>query len=126
MKVQKLLFSVFSITLLSLGGWFAVLQTVDPFNTDWFSIAMFYVFALVAICGVITMVMYYIRKRKSQLNAQNLLYSCIRQGLIISLGLVGLAILQTINVLNVLSASVYIIALVLIEFYFRSRRPDYA
>lgn len=126
MKFQKLLFAVFAITLLSFGGWFIILQTIDPFTTDWFSRFIFYLTALVALWGSLAMVMFFLKRKKAQNIPYKLLLISIRQGLIISMGIVGLLVLQTINVLNILSASVYIIALVLIEFYFRTRNPNYA
>jgi len=126
MKYRKILFAVFSVTLLSFGGWFAILQTIDPFTTDWFSRAMFYTFMLLWLWGTLTMVMFFWRRYKKPSSGSTVMVSCIRQGLVISVGLVGLAVLQTINVLNILSASVYIIALILIEFYFRTRNPNYA
>ena len=125
MKDRKILFSVFALTLIGFGAWFAVLQSVDPFNTDWFSRLTFYIFLLIWICGLVSLALFYIQKKLPHNRAQIIL-QCIRQGLIISLGIVGLLVLQTINVLNILSASVYIIALILIEFYFRTKKTNYA
>lgn len=125
MKRTTILFIVFSATLLAFAGWFTILQTIDPFTTDLFSKAMFYVFALVFVWGIIAMTLYYIRKRHAG-NLNRALSTSVRQGFISSLGIIGLIALQTINVLNILSASVYIIALVLIEFYYNSKNPNYA
>lgn len=125
MKHRKILFAVFASTLLGFGAWFAVLQSVDPFNTDWFSRLTFYIFLLIWFGGSISLILFYMRKKLPHNSAQ-VLAECVRQGLIISLGVVGLLVLQTINVLNILSVSVYVIALILIEFYFRTKKPNYA
>ncbi len=125
MKHYKILFAVFSATLLSFAGWFTILQTIDPFSTDQFSRAMFYVFALFFIWGILAMFFFYVRKNKDRNKQLNILLSSIRQGLIISIGIIGLVLLRTIDVLNLLSASVYVIALILIEFYYNSKKPNY-
>jgi len=126
MKHRKLVFAIFSVTLLAFGSWFVILQSIDPFTTDWFSRLMFFLFFLTWIWGALTLIMFLWRRRKIGSNTGKILACCVRQGLIIAFGLVGLLALQTMNVLNILSASVYVIALILIEFYFRTRNPHYA
>ncbi len=126
MKHYKILFAVFSATSLSFVGWFTILQTIDPFSTDSFSRIMFYVFALIFLWGVFAMCFFYLRKSNNDNEKLKNLFSSIRQGLVISIGFIGLAVLRTIDVLNLLSASVYVIALILIEFYYSSKGSNYA
>jgi len=127
MKHYKLLFAVFSLTLLAFAGWFSILYSIDPYQTDWFSRVMFFFFLLVFLWGTIALAMYYWRKKEGSSSSRfSRIKACIRQGLVLSAGVVGLLVLKTIDVLNILSASVYIIALILIELFFRFRKENYA
>ncbi len=126
MKHYRLLFAIFTVTILAFGGWFAILETTDPYTYGQKGQALFYIFLVIFIWGTATMVNYYIRKNKKNSSKIGSLTNSVRQGLIASIGLVGLLILRSIDVLNILSASVYIIALVLIEFFFRHRGTNYA
>jgi len=119
------LFAVFTVTLLSIAGWFAVLQTINPFTTDWFSRTMFYVFLVFAVSGAGCLLIYYFFNNKNNAGDGNVFTGSLRVGLSIGIALGGLIVLETINVLNVLSATVYLIAILLIEFYIRSRGKRY-
>ncbi|HLB32147.1 MAG TPA: hypothetical protein VJL27_01190 [Patescibacteria group bacterium] len=126
MRHYKLLFGVFSITLLAFGGWFAILQSIDPYTYGVKGQILFYAFLAIFLWGVASMANYYFKQKRKDTQRMVILASAIRQGLIASLGLVGLTVLRSIDVLNVLSAAVYLVALVLIEFYFRNRKANYA
>ncbi len=126
MKYKNGLFAVFTVTLLSFGGWFAVLQTIDPFATDWFSRAMFYTFLILAISGGSCLIAYFISSRRNSSDLANTFKSSLRLGLCIGFALGGILILETINVLNILSATVFLLAIILIEFYLRSKGRKYS
>lgn len=122
---QRLLFSVFSTTLLSIGGFISVLTTIDPYNTSFIMRLIFYLLLVAVIWGISSMIMYYRRHKKDPSKPTQVIWESMRQSLIIGVGVVGLIFFQTIDVLNILSATVYIIALVLIEIYFRLRHNAY-
>lgn len=126
MKHYRLLFAIFTITLLAFGGWFAILETTDPYAYGAKGQALFYAFFAIFLWGTATMINYTVKKNRKNSSKIASLKNAVRQGLIASLGLVGLLILRSIDVLNILSAGVYIIALILIEFFFRHRRTNYA
>jgi len=125
MKLRNGLFAVFTLTLLSFAGFFAIIQTIDPYTTDWFSRAMFYIFLFFTVGGGATLMIYYLTRKKAE-NLYNNFQNSLRLGISIGLAITGLLILETINVLNILSATVYILAIILIEFYLRARRKNYA
>jgi len=122
---QRLLFSLFSTTLLSIGGFISVLTTIDPYNTSFIMRLIFYLLFVAVIWGISSMIMYYRRHKKDPSKPTQVIWESMRQSLIIGVGVVGLIFFQTIDVLNILSATVYIIALVLIEIYFRLRHNAY-
>lgn len=122
MKHQRLLFSIFTITLLAFGGWFAVLQSIDPYSFGVKGQALFYSFLCFFIWGVAALTNYFLRLRRSDSPKAKIVITSVRQGFIVALGVVGLLVFRSMEVLNILSASVYIIALVLVEFYFRNRK----
>lgn len=126
MKHQRSIFAVFTITLLSFGGWFAVLQSIDPTVFGVKGQTLFYAFLAVFLWGLISLINYFIRFRRSENSKKTVIVISMRQGMIISLGIIGLLIFRSLEVLNILSATVYLIALVLIEFYFRNRGASYA
>jgi hypothetical protein len=122
MKHQKLLFSIFTITLLAFGGWFAVLQSIDPYTLGIKGQALFYSFLCFFIWGLATLINYFLRLRRSDSPKTKIIVTSARQGFIAALGVIGLLIFRSMDVLNILSASVYIITLILVEFYFRHRK----
>jgi len=126
MKHQKLLFIVFAVMLLAFGGWFAVLEDIDPFTYGYKGQIAFHAFGGIFLWGLLTLINYFwLKRRHHESNKTRLALDSLRQGFIVAVGIVGILIFRTIDVLNVLSASVYIIALILIEFFFRNRRASY-
>jgi len=123
---QRILFSIFSITLLSAGGFFSVLTSIDPYAASFSTRFLFYILIVAIIWGVGSMLMYLRRKKYNTTKPVQILWESMRQSFIVAVGIVGLIFFQTLNVLNILSATVYIIALVLIEIYFRLRHNAYA
>ena len=122
MKHRQLLFSIFTITLLAFGGWFAVLQSVDPYVFGLKGQALFYIFLCVFLWGLGALINYFLRLRRADSSKAKIIFTSLRQGLSVALGIIGLLIFRSMDVLNILSASVYMIALILIEFYFRNRK----
>jgi len=123
---QRILFSVFSITLLSIGGFISVLTSVDPYYTSFSTQFTFYLLIVAIIWGLGSMALYFKRKKDNPTKLINILWESMRQSFIVAVGIVGLIFFQTLNVLNILSATVYVIALILIELYFRLRYNAYA
>lgn len=126
MKLRNGLFAIFTLTLLSFAGLFAVFQTIDPYATDWFSRAMFYVFLFLTSGGATTLILYYSSHKKNRENLYVSFQNYLRIGMSVGFAITGLMVLETINVLNILSATVYILAIILIEFYLRARKKNYA
>jgi ABC-type Fe3+-siderophore transport system permease subunit len=108
--------------LLAFGGWFAVLQSIDPYTLGIKGQALFYSFLCFFIWGLATLINYFLRLRRSDSPKTKIIVTSARQGFIAALGVIGLLIFRSMDVLNILSASVYIITLILVEFYFSNRK----
>ncbi len=124
MKIKKYLFLIFAVTLLAFGSWFVVLNNLNPYREGLPAVTLFIILLMIWIWGVATFVNYYLRVWRTN---REIIYLSLavaaRQGVWIALGVGGLLALRAMNVSNLLSATVYLFALILIELYFRGNPP---
>lgn len=119
--MRKFFFILFSVELFSLGLFIIVLFNYSPQSSDWGVKAIFFISALLWLAALITMIMIQFRRRDPRgPSTQTIVLRSIRQAVLIAIGIVGVAILGSTNVLNWLSFTVYLLALILIEIYLRS------
>ncbi len=121
MKLKQTLFTIFAITLLSLGGWLTVIFNTDPSKIDTFILVALYCSLFLFIFGIATFIGFGIRILISK---REVLYAhlpiSIRQATLIALALVGLLFLQSLRVLSVVDAGALVLAILLLELYFRA------
>lgn len=129
MKLKQALFSLFTITLLAFGGWLTILFNVNPLNADRFMHIALYASLFLFILGIATFIGYGVRVLLSN---REVVYAhfpaSLRQGTLLAFVLVGLLFLQSLRVLSVIDAAAFILAVFLIELFFRAkpaRRPSY-
>lgn len=116
------IFCLFIGFVLALGVWILILFNIDPYKADFMSIASFYaslflwVFCLLSIFG------YYLR---IWLGNKEVIYAnlpvAMRQGVLISLIITGLLILQSLRVLNWWITGIWIMVIIVVELFFRAR-----
>ena len=131
MKLKKALFSLFTITLLSFGGWLTILFNVDPLKADRFILISFYASVFLFVTGVASFVGFGIRVLRSH---REVIYAhltpSIRQATLLGFTAVGLLFLQSLRVLSAVDAGAFILAIFLLELFFRatpkSHRSVYA
>lgn len=110
------------VTLVCWGLFAFVLFSVDPENGTLALIA-FYAALFFAVMGTFTLIGYGVRSRMSrgeELYAN--LGISLRQGLLLSIGLIGVLLLQSIRLLNWWDGCLLVGFLVLLEFFFLSRK----
>lgn len=126
MKLRKALFSLFSLTLLSLGGWLSILLNVDPSQADRFILVALYCSLLVFISAITTAILFGLR---ILLSNREIIFAhfgpSLRQGSLVGFTVVGLLFLQSLRVLSLIDAGAFILAVILIELFFRTKPKHY-
>jgi len=122
MKSKKILFFIFSITLLSTGLWVVLLCNQDPNISSNIVKILFFVSSYILLSGLLTFGLYYLR---IHLSNKEIIYShlitSIRQSMLISLIIVGLLTMSALNLLNVWQAIMLIAAISMIELFFKTK-----
>lgn len=122
MSLKLYLLLLLIVTLVAWGLFGFILFSVGPENGKLVLIA-FYATLLFAVMGTFTLIGYAIRARMSrgeELYAN--LGISLRQGLLLSIGLLGVLLLQSIRLLNWWDGCLLVGFLVLLEFFFLSRK----
>jgi hypothetical protein len=122
MNLRVYLFSLFIGFLVAFGVWLLILFNIDPFKTDFLSIAAFYASLFIWLSSLISLINYFVRlwfNNKEVVYAN--LTTALRQGMLISLIVVGLLILEQLNVLNWWVGGIWSIVVLLTELFFNVR-----
>lgn len=109
-------------TLVSWGGFGFVLFFVDP-DSSWLSLLVFYLTLALSLIGTLTLLGYRVRQAASrgEESYDNLGVS-LRQGILLTLGLIGVLFLQSLRLLNWWDGGLLVGFLILLEFFFLSRK----
>lgn len=121
-KLKKYFFSIFSVTLLSFGMFLAILFNVDPQAADILTITALLASLFLTISGLLSLIIFYLRVKVSNyeiLFAQ--LPIALRHGSLIALAVTGLIFLQMLRVLGWWEGILYLVVLILLESYFKTR-----
>jgi hypothetical protein len=122
MKLKKALFSVFAMTLLAFGSWLTILFNVDPLKADRFLFVALYASLFIFITGITTFIGFGIR---ILLSNREIIYAhftpSLRQATLLAFAAVGLLFLQSLRVLSAIDAGAFILAILLIELFFRAK-----
>ncbi|MFH1910286.1 MAG: hypothetical protein ABIJ72_03820 [bacterium] len=114
-------FSLFSLILISSGLLFVILFNTNPIGSSNLIVATFFISLLTLIFALTSLVYILIKRTKSKTLNKTLV---IRRSLFFSLVIVGLISFSALNVLNFISAITFIIAVVLLEFFFSSKKVE--
>ncbi len=123
MKLTKQLFSVFALTLMALGLFLAILFNVNPDTTDLITQITFFISLFIFLSGLFTFIGFYLRV---YLSNHEIIYAnfpiALRQAILVSLLIVGLLALNALRVLNIWSGIIFVLILIIIELFFRSKQ----
>ncbi len=122
MSLRSYLIGMALSTFLCFGAWVLVLINIDPFNCNFVGFILFYLSLFFALIGVFTLLGFYLRVWFSK---NEVIFSHIgpsfRQGIFLSLILVGCLALQSFRILDLWSGGLFIASVVLLEFFFMTR-----
>lgn len=122
MQLKQSLFSLFAVTLLAFGGSITIIMNVDPKSADQFIFVALYASIFLFITGILTFLGFGMR---ILLSNREVIYShfppSLRQGMLAGLAIVGLFFLQSLRVLSAIDAFAFILAILLIELFFRAK-----
>ncbi len=125
MKLPVYLFSIFAITLISLGTWFLIIFNINPYQTDIMSIAAFFASLFIWLSGVLTLLFFYI---KVNLANKEIIFAylptSIRHAILISLSLTAILVLSSLQVLTWWSGALIIIPILLLGLFFRTKKAN--
>lgn len=117
LRTYLILFSL--ATGVAWTGWILILITIDPFSSESFWVAAFYLSLFIALFGFFALLGFFFRVWFS--NETRLfrhLSTAIRQGALLSLFVCALLTLQVNHFLSWWNIGLLLLALVLIEFFF--------
>lgn len=122
MQLTKAFFSLFTITLLSFGGWLTILFNVDPTRADRFIMVALYASIFLFLLGLLTFIGFGIRVLLSN---REVIYAhfnpSLRQATLAAFAVVGLLFLQSLRVLSAIDAGAFVLAILLLELFFRAK-----
>ena len=122
MSIKLYLFYIFIGFILSLGVWLLILFNIDPYKTDFISISAFFASLLIWIFCLFSLLIYYF---KIWYTNKEVIYTILpislRQGFLISLVIVGLSILGSLNILNWWIAGLWALVILITELFFKTR-----
>lgn len=124
-KLRKYFFSLFAVTIFAVGVFLAIIFNVDPQAADILTFGALLASIFLSLSGFLTLVIFYLRVKLSNweiLFAQ--LPIAMRHAALISLAATGLVFLRMLRVLGWWEAGLYLIILILLEAYFKTR-PRY-
>lgn len=123
MTIKYQLFGIFTATLLALGIFLAIFFNSDPYIADVFTKTAFFVSLFLFISGFLTFLGFYLRVYFSNREViYNNLPVAFRQAVLVSFLLTGLLALQSLRVLSLWDTIIFVVVVILIELYFRSRK----
>lgn len=114
-------FSLFSLILISTGLLSVIIFNTNPVQSGNLIIATFFI-SLLTLLFAVTSLVYILAKRTKSKKLNNSLI--MRRSLFFSCMVVGLTAFSALNVLNFVSAITFIIAIILLEFFFSSKKVE--
>lgn len=123
MKIDKLLFLNICIFMLSFGVCVVTLFNLNPQNASVARIVMFFIFIFLAIASLSVSVYLLATSRRKQ--AELSLVKVIRRSCLGSFAIVGLLLMSSFNLLNLLSAVTFVLAVFFCELFFKERSTLY-
>ena len=110
---------VFS-TIVSLAFFLIIFFFVNPFTANWLLVLVFYIDIIILATSVLAITFLYFRIKFSEGKTNFLPISVsIRQAFLVSIAVVGILLLKAGRILNIWDAALLILAVILIEFYYK-------
>lgn len=122
MTLQTYLFGTALSAILCFVAWFLIVLNVDPINTNIAGLGLFYLSLFFCLTGLFSFFGYFFRRKIARNKAEfTQVGISFRQGALLSFVFVGMLFLQSMNVFNLVNASLLVLGIILLEFYFMNR-----
>ncbi|MDD3190828.1 MAG: hypothetical protein PHI66_04035 [Candidatus Pacebacteria bacterium] len=119
MTIKTYLLGMGLSTIVSFAAWVLVLQNVDPNSAGLLGFLLFYFTLFFALTSFFSLVGFYFRRKIFENSIEfKQVEIAFRQGMFFAVTFVGLLILQGERVLDVYSAFLFVLFVVVMEFYF--------
>jgi hypothetical protein len=123
MGLRLYLFGLYSTLVVALGLWLVVLLNVNPFQAPFWIVGIFYLTLFLFFVAFFAIILFYF---KVWVTNREVIFShlmpSLRQSMILALMIVGLLFLKQVGVLNWWVAGLFVIAVAMIELFFRSKK----
>lgn len=126
MTLKNCLIGLIVSTVLCFAAWVLILLNISPTTTNWQGFLLFYLSLFFSLVSALTLVGFFIRNRFfSNKPTFTQIEISFRQGIFFSIIIIGTLLLQRTQMLSWQNASLLIIGIVILEFYFMNRERDY-
>lgn len=123
MSLIKNLFFLFTVTIFAIASVVLNIFNYNPFQANFREFANFYASFLVALAGIITILIYYIKTKVTKNETiYKSFWSSTRQGLFVSIGTTTLMILLGMKILDWLIGISVVVVIVLLELFFQTKK----
>lgn len=114
-------FSLISTLMITFGILAVIFFNTNPTSSNSFTLTSFFLVLLVFLFCAFSIIARGIFKLTKRTNST---HAILRRSLLLSVLCVGLVSFSALNVLNIMSALTFVIALILVEFFFSSRKLE--
>ncbi len=125
MTLKNCLIGMIISAVLCFTAWIMIVNNVDPNETDWRGFSLFYLSLFFVLINFFTLLGFFIR---SKISSKHPAFSQIgisfRQGIFLSVALIGALILQSFRMLDWRNGLLLLISIFILEFYFASREEN--
>jgi len=125
MTLKKYLNLMLILTLICWLAWIFVLFFINPDETGFIGFILFYLSLFLAILGTLAMFGFIIRARIKKGPIFKQVETSFRQGIWLSVFIIGLLLLQGLSLLRWWNCLVLFLFLIFLEFFFLSSRKNY-
>lgn len=123
MGLRLYLFSLYSIAILAFGLWMLLLFNVNPYSAPSWIIALVYTLLFCFLTGIFAIAGFHLKVRLSN---REVIFShlmpTLRQSALIAFTVIGLIFLFQLKSLNWWIGSLFIISILMLELFFRSKK----
>lgn len=123
MILRIYLFSLYAIIFLSAGLCALIIFNVNPYESPFWMLIIFYLTLFLFLTGLFSLIGFYL---KIWLANREIIFAhllpTLRQSILISIAISGLIFFQQLKVLSWWLAGLYILALAMIELFFKSSK----
>ena len=125
MSLSKYLIIMTFSAILGWIAWILVLVYVDPYKAGFVGFVFFYLSLFFALIGTLSVIGYFIRSKihKEELTYQQV-SNAFRQAILLAILVSGSLFLKSLGLLNWFNIIIFIIALVLLEVFYLSRKSN--